>query len=507
MSEHSDDQGGSAVRHGDGDRSGTGGQWRIRFDAEVVFGNGGGLETRGFLLDVPDAEIGDGELAESFVRHLGLLMVDKVHIRSREAVREPHKGSRGVTDTAGGPREPVRGKGARRIVDLSHTIRHGMTTYPGLPGPEIGEHLTRDASREVYAPGTEFAIGRISMVSNTGTYLDSPFHRFGAGHDLAALPIDRFTDLDGVVVRVQDTGSRAVDRKALLPYDVSGRAVLIHTGWDRHWGTDRYGHGHPYLTAEAVALLVERGAALVGIDSLNIDDTDDGTRPAHTGLLAAGIPVVEHLRGLDRLPPRGFRFHAAPPAVEGMGTFPVRAYALLDDDGDTDDVHEPGADPAQAAPMTDLDIRRLDATASDEDLEAWRYVHNTVIPPHQLSLDDVRQRAARNDLALAYADGVLVGNSTVRPPGPDTATAVVIARVLAEHRGRGFGERLYERAVRRARELDARVIETCVLASNEDGLRFALGHGFVETERYLLDGDTIPYIDLRLEETVPGDTP
>jgi GNAT superfamily N-acetyltransferase len=151
--------------------------------------------------------------------------------------------------------------------------------------------------------------------------------------------------------------------------------------------------------------------------------------------------------------------------------------------------------------VTELDIKRVDATASDEELEAWRYVHNTIIPTHPLSLDDVRQRAARNDLELAYADGVLVGNSTVRPPDGDTATAVVIARVLPEHRGRGFGERLYERALRRARERDARVIETCVLASNKDGLRFALGHGFVETERYLLDGDTIPYVDLRLDGT------
>ncbi|MFE7763570.1 GNAT family N-acetyltransferase [Streptomyces sp. NPDC057438] len=150
--------------------------------------------------------------------------------------------------------------------------------------------------------------------------------------------------------------------------------------------------------------------------------------------------------------------------------------------------------------MTDLDIKRVDGTAGDEELEAWRYVHNAIIPTHPLSLDDVRQRAARNELELAYADGVLVGNSTVRPPDGDPATATVIARVLAEHRGRGYGGRLYERAVRRARELDARVIETCVLASNEDGLRFALGRGFVETERYLLDGDTIPYIDLRLAE-------
>ncbi|WP_234045435.1 cyclase family protein [Streptomyces adelaidensis] len=312
-------------------------RWRVRFDAEVTFGNGGDLRTRGFMLDVPDAAIGDDELAELFVRHLGLLMVDEVRISARESVREPHKGSRGTTS---GSRE--RGTGGRRTIDLSHTIRHGMTTYPGLPGPEIGDHLSRDASKEIYAPGTEFAIGRISMVSNTGTYLDSPFHRFSGGHDLAGLPLARLTDLDGVVVRVQDADRRAVDRQALLPYDVTGRAVLIHTGWARHWGTDSYGHGHPYLTADAVAWLVERRAALVGMDTLNIDDTDDGTRPAHTGLLAAGIPVVEHLRGLEQLPPQGFRFHAAPPAVEGMGTFPVRAYALLDDEVGADDARATG---------------------------------------------------------------------------------------------------------------------------------------------------------------------
>ncbi|ULR50428.1 GNAT family N-acetyltransferase [Streptomyces deccanensis] len=154
--------------------------------------------------------------------------------------------------------------------------------------------------------------------------------------------------------------------------------------------------------------------------------------------------------------------------------------------------------------MTDLDIKRVDGAAGDEELEAWRYVHNTIIPAHLLSLDDVRDRAVRNHLELAYADGVLVGNSTVRPPEGDGATATVIARVLAEHRRRGFGEQLYGRAVRRARELGARAIETCVLSSNEDGLRFALDHGFVETDRYLLDGDTIPWIDLRLDATGPS---
>lgn len=296
-------------------------QWRVRFDAEVTFTNGGDLQVRGFRLDIPGTDIDDGDLGELFVRHLGLLMVDTVRISGKRVFREQHKGSRG---TAAG--RPATG---RRVVELSHLIRHGMVTYPGLPAPEISDHLSRQASRDHYAPGTEFTIGRISMVANTGTYLDSPFHRFGDGADLAGLPLSRLTDLDGVVVRILGTQGRAIDRPALLPYDVTDRAVLIHTGWDRHWGTERYGSGHPYLTADAAAWLVEQRATLVGIDSLNIDDTDDGARPAHTALLAAGIPVVEHMRGLEQLPLDGFRFHAAPPAIEGMGTFPVRAYALL----------------------------------------------------------------------------------------------------------------------------------------------------------------------------------
>ncbi|WP_277436224.1 cyclase family protein [Streptomyces sp. SPB162] len=296
-------------------------QWRVQFDAEVVFANGGALQTQGFRLDVPGSDITDREVGELFVRHLGLLMVGEVHVSGRQMLREPHKGSRGAESTAAS-------KG--RTVDLSHPIRQGMVTLPGLPGPEIGEHLTREASRGIYTPGTEFSIGHIAMVANTGTYLDAPFHRFGDGDDLAALALERLTDLDGVVIRVTGTGGRAVDRALLLPHDVAGKAVLIHTGWDRHWGTERYGDGHPYLTRDAAAWLAEQQPALVGIDSLNIDSTTDGTRPAHTQLLAAGIPVVEHLRGLEQLPPHGFRFTAAPPAVEGMGTFPVRAYALVD---------------------------------------------------------------------------------------------------------------------------------------------------------------------------------
>ena len=217
----------------------------------------------------------------------------------------------------------------RRAIELSHVIESGMVTYPGLPGPEISDHLTRAASRAHYEAGTEFHIGRISMVANTGTYLDTPFHRLANGPDLADVGLQSLADLDGLVVRVLDGAGRAIDRDLLLPYDVRGRAVLLHTGWDRHWGTQSYGAGAPFLTRAAALWLAEEKAALVGIDSVNIDDTGDRSRPAHTVLLGAGIPIVEHLCALDQLPPRGFRFHAAPPRVRGMGTFPVRAYAIV----------------------------------------------------------------------------------------------------------------------------------------------------------------------------------
>ncbi|HEX6500321.1 MAG TPA: cyclase family protein [Micromonosporaceae bacterium] len=227
---------------------------------------------------------------------------------------------------------PVEEQPRARVVDLTHVIRDGMTTVPGLPGPEIGDHLTREESRSRYAPGTEFHMGRISMIGNTGTYLDTPYHRYPDGVDLAGLPLVRTVDLDGLVVRVTGAADRAIGQEALLPYDVTGRAVLIHTGWDRHFGTERYGRDHPYLTGEAARWLAERRPALVGIDSVNIDDMSPaaaGARPAHSVLLAAGIPIVEHLRALDELPTDGFRFHAAPLPVEGLGTSPVRAYAVV----------------------------------------------------------------------------------------------------------------------------------------------------------------------------------
>ncbi len=218
-----------------------------------------------------------------------------------------------------------------KLIDLSHEIEHGLETYRGLPPPVISDFLSREASRSHYAAGTEFHIGKIEMVANTGTYLDSPFHRHADGADLAALPLERLADLEVVVVRAPFEQGRAIDAPAFASVgDVRGRAVLVHTGFDRHWRTERYFTGNPFLTEAAASLLVERGAALVGIDSLNIDDTGDGRRPVHTRLLAAGIPIVEHLTNLAALPDQGFRFFAVPPKVKAFGTFPVRAFAKAD---------------------------------------------------------------------------------------------------------------------------------------------------------------------------------
>lgn len=216
----------------------------------------------------------------------------------------------------------------RRIVDLSHLIEHGMITYAGLPGPHICDFWTREASAENYDDGASFQIGRIDMVANTGTYVDAPFHRFADGADLADLTLDRLADLPGLVIRVP-SGVAGIGPAVVEGRDVAGHAVLFHTGWDAHWRTDRYPIGHPYLEAETARLLAQRGAALVGIDSYNIDNTGARTRPVHTILLGAGVPICEHLTGLEQLPDRDFRFFAVPPKIRGMGTFPVRAHALL----------------------------------------------------------------------------------------------------------------------------------------------------------------------------------
>jgi len=214
------------------------------------------------------------------------------------------------------------------LIDVSHVIEHGMITYRGLPAPLICDFLSREQSRAHYAPGTEFQIGKIEMVANTGTYLDSPFHRFSHGKDLSQLPLERLADLESIVIRIDRAKGRAIRPADFEGRDLRGKAVLIHTGWDEHWRTDQYFEGHPFLTREAANFLLEAGATLIGIDSLNIDDTADLSRPVHTTLLGAEIPIVEHLRGLDHLPDQDFRFFAVPVKVQGMGTFPVRAFGL-----------------------------------------------------------------------------------------------------------------------------------------------------------------------------------
>jgi arylformamidase len=212
------------------------------------------------------------------------------------------------------------------FIDLSHTIEHGMITYPGLPGPLICDYLSREASRGHYAPGVEFHIGKIEMVANTGTYLDSPFHRYVDGKDLSLLPLERLANLDAVVVRPRLEG-RAINPEVFSGLALNGRAVLVQTGWDAHWRTERYLSGHPFLTGETARFLKDQQVALVGIDSLNIDDIEDVSRPVHSTLLRADIPIVEHLCNLGSLPAGEFRFFAVPAKVAAFGTWPVRAFA------------------------------------------------------------------------------------------------------------------------------------------------------------------------------------
>lgn len=303
-------------------------QFRAEFNATVFFSNGGGLQAEGFRIDVPGPNTSEQEVEELFISSLNLLMVDRVDLQQLRFFPEPHKGTHGGPSDGTGP-STLQGS-TRTWVDLSHVIVAGMTTYPGLPGPEITPHLTRQDSRKTYASGTEFAIDRISMLGNTGTYVDSPYHRYADGADLASLPLAVLADLPAVVIRTLGSRSRAVDVGALVASNVVDCAVLLHTGGDRHWGDPEYAQDAPFLTEAGANWLVEHRARLVGIDAVNIDDTSSGGhRPAHSVLLAAGIPIVEHLTNLDKLPPTGARFTAVPPRVADFGTFPVRAYACL----------------------------------------------------------------------------------------------------------------------------------------------------------------------------------
>jgi kynurenine formamidase len=222
----------------------------------------------------------------------------------------------------------------RKLIDVSHTVEHGLITYRGMPAPIVCDYLSRQEARKHYAPGVEFHVARVDMVANTGTYLDSPFHRYADGIDLSGLPLEKLANLDTVVLRWaaggNRGGARAIHSTHFHDLDVKGKAVLVHTGWDAHWRTDQYFEGHPFLAADAAVWLRDHGAVLVGIDSLNIDDTADLTRPVHSTLLRAEVPIVEHLRGLEQLPDKGFRFFAVPVKFKGMGTFPVRAFGLVE---------------------------------------------------------------------------------------------------------------------------------------------------------------------------------
>ncbi|MGN6292764.1 MAG: cyclase family protein [Chitinophagaceae bacterium] len=215
------------------------------------------------------------------------------------------------------------------LVDLSHTIEHGLVTYKGLPAPIICDYLSREKSKEFYEEGTEFQIGKIEMVANTGTYIDCPFHRFENGKDLSEVGLERFVDLDAIVISIPFSEALEITERHLKNYQVRNRAVLIHTGWDRHWNTEKYYENHPYLTKAAAEYLRDNHVRLVGIDSHNIDNTSGKSRPVHTTLLAAEILIVEHLCLLHSLPKEGFTFTAAPPKFKGVGTFPVRAMAKL----------------------------------------------------------------------------------------------------------------------------------------------------------------------------------
>jgi kynurenine formamidase len=298
----------------------SGCEHRVCFDFDIEFANGGAIQGQGFRLDIDGDDIADDALAAHLIGDMRLLMVGTVRILNKRIIQERHKRDAALR-AAAGP--------ASRMIDLSHTIEHGMTTLRGFPAPVICDYLSREESRRLYEPGTEFHVGRLDMVANTGTYLDTPFHRYARGPDIAALDLDRVSDVPAVVVRVLGMQSRAIDWAHFAPLDCRGKAVLVNTGWDRNWGSPGYLDGHPHLTARAAEYLRDQEALLVGIDSVNIDDTSGRARPVHSILLAAGIPIVEHLTGLQALPTSGIRFSAVPPKIRGLGTFPVRAHAYL----------------------------------------------------------------------------------------------------------------------------------------------------------------------------------
>ncbi|MFN8355844.1 MAG: cyclase family protein [Spirosomataceae bacterium] len=291
---------------------------RVKFDFEIYFTNGGSIKGEDFRLDIAGDHISDKELADYLVADLRLLMVGQTKILNKVIFEEPHK------------RKPINTPTETDLlIDLSHTIEHGLVTYKGLPAPIVCDYLSRENSKQFYEEGTEFHIGKIEMVTNTGTYLDCPFHRFENGKDLSEIGLASFTDLDALVISVPFTETLEITEHLLRNHEIRNRAVLIHTGWDRFWNTETYYENHPYLTQVAAEYLRDCQVKLVGIDSHNIDNTQGKARPVHTILLGAEILIVEHLCHLYLLPYEGFTFSAIPPKFKGVGTFPVRAMAKL----------------------------------------------------------------------------------------------------------------------------------------------------------------------------------
>ena len=291
---------------------------RVKFDFEIYFTNGGSLKGEDFRLDIAADTISDQELADYLVADLRLLMVGQIKILNKAIFSEQHK------------RKPITQKTENSLlIDLSHTIEHGLVTYKGLPAPIVCDYLSREDSKVFYEAGTEFQIGKIEMVTNTGTYLDCPFHRFSDGKDLSEVGLEAFTDLEGIKISVSFTETLAISKQHLEGFEIRNRAVLIHTDWSNHWNTEKYYENHPYLTQEAAEYLRACQVKLVGIDSHNIDNTLTNSRPVHTTLLGAEILIVEHLCNLYLLPQEGFTFSAIPPKFKGVGTFPVRAMAKL----------------------------------------------------------------------------------------------------------------------------------------------------------------------------------
>jgi len=292
---------------------------RVKFDFEIFFTNGGSIKGEDFRLDISGDDISESALADYIVEDMQLLMVGKVNILNKEILIEPHK------------RKPIDESVVEdSLIDLSHTIEDGLITYKGLPAPHICDYLSREQSKHNYDCDTSFQIGKIEMVTNTGTYIDCPFHRFADGNDTAQTALKSFAELDAVMIHIPFTETLKITEDHLKNREIRNRAVLIQTGWDKHWNTELYYQDHPYLTEQAAMYLRDCNVKLVGIDSHNIDDTAGRTRPVHTLLLSAGILIVEHLCNLNKLPDHNFKFTAVPPKFKGVGTFPVRAFASIE---------------------------------------------------------------------------------------------------------------------------------------------------------------------------------